>query len=153
MTSRPNPYASRDDLVRPLIEFGNFSQDGLDPTLAELIKIRASQINGCSYCLFLHTRDARKNGEAEERIIMLDAWRESPLYSDRERAALAWTEVLTRVHQTGAPDEAYEGLKAHFSEEEQIKITLLIGAINAFNRVNVGFHVRHPAAVGRKKAA
>jgi AhpD family alkylhydroperoxidase len=103
MTSRPNPYASRYDLVRPLIEFGSFSQDGLDPTLAELIKIRASQINGCSYCLFLHTRDARKNGEAEERIIMLDA-RESPLYSDRERAALAWTEVPTRVHQTGAPD-------------------------------------------------
>ena len=103
MTSRPNPYASRDDLVRPLIEFGNFSQDGLDPTLAELIKIRASQIIGCSYCLFLHTRDARKNGEAEERIIMLDAWRESPLYSDRERAALAWTEVLTRFTRPARP--------------------------------------------------
>ena len=96
MKSRPNPYASHYDLVRPLIEFGSFSQDGLDPTLAELIKIRASQINGCSYCLFLHTRDARRNGEGEERIIMLDAWCKSPHYGDRERAALAWTEVLGR---------------------------------------------------------
>ena len=152
MMSRPNPFASRYDLVKPLIDFGNFSQEGIDPTLAELIKIRASQINGCGACLFLHTRDARKNGETEERLYMLDAWHESPLFSDPERAALAWTEALTRVHQAGAPDEAYEAMKAHFSEEEQIKITLLIGAINAFNRVNVGFRVRHPALVGRKAA-
>jgi AhpD family alkylhydroperoxidase len=151
MTPRPDPLASRYDLVKPLIEFGNFSQEGIDPTLAELIKIRASQINGCAACLFMHTRDARKNGETEERIYMLDAWRESPLYSDRERAALAWTDDLTRVHQTGAPDESYAALKAQFSEEEQIKITLLIGAINAFNRLNVGFR-RQPASVGRKAA-
>jgi alkylhydroperoxidase family enzyme len=91
-------------------------------------------------------------GETEERIYMLDAWRESPLFSDRERAALAWTEALTTVHQDGAPDEVYEAVKAHFSDEEQIKITLIIGAINAFNRVNVAFRVRHPASVGRKAA-
>jgi AhpD family alkylhydroperoxidase len=148
MTPRPDPFASRYDLVKPLIEFGNCANEGIDSILAEVIKIRASQINGCGACLFMHTRDARKKGETEERIYMLDAWRESPLYSDRERAALAWTEDLTRVDRTGAPDESYESLKAHFSEEEQIKITLLIGAINAFNRLNVGFR-RHPASVGR----
>jgi AhpD family alkylhydroperoxidase len=151
MTSRPDPLASRYDLVKPLIDFGNFSKEGIDPTLAELINFRASQINGCAACLFYHLGEARKNGESEERIIMLDAWRESPLFNERERAALAWTEVLTRVHQNGAPDEAYEALKAHFSEEEQIKITLLIGAINAFNRMNIGFR-RRPASLGRKAA-
>jgi AhpD family alkylhydroperoxidase len=151
MTSRPNPVASRYDLVKPLIDFGNFSQEGIDPILAELIKIRASQINGCGRCLAMHTHDARANGETEERIYLLDAWRESPLFSDRERAALAWTEVLTRVSEAGAPDEAYAAVKAQFSEEEQIKITLLIGAINAFNRLNVGFRVRPPAS-GRKTA-
>jgi AhpD family alkylhydroperoxidase len=152
MTSRPNPVASHYDLVKPLIDFGNFSQEGIDPTLAELIKIRASQINGCGRCLAMHTHDARQHGETEERIYLLDAWRESPLFSDRERAALAWTEVLTRVYEAGAPDEVYEALKAQFNEEEQIKITLLIGAINAFNRLNVGFRVRHPASAGRKAA-
>jgi AhpD family alkylhydroperoxidase len=152
MMSRPNPFVSRYDLVKPLIDFGNFSQEGIDPTLAELLKIRASQINGCGPCLYMHARDARKNGETEERIYMLDAWRESPLFSDRECAVLAWTEALTRVHQIGAPDEAYEALKAHFSEEEQIRITLLIGIINAFNRINVGFGVKHPATAGRKAA-
>lgn len=152
MISRPDPFVRHYDLVKPLIDFATFSKTGLDPILAELINFRASQINGCAACLFYHLGEARKNGESEERIIMLDAWRESPLFSDRERAALAWTEALTRVHQNGAPEEAYEALKARFSEEEQIKITLLIGAINAFNRVNVGFHRRPPASVGRKAA-
>jgi alkylhydroperoxidase family enzyme len=100
----------------------------------------------------MHTRDARKNGETEERLHMLDARRESSLYSDRERAALAWTECLTLVSEKGAPDEAYEALKAHFSEEEQIKITLLFAAINGFNCFNVGFRVRHPASASRKAA-
>jgi AhpD family alkylhydroperoxidase len=152
MTSRPNSAVSRYDLVKPLIDFGSFSQEGIDPTLAELIKIRASQINGCGQCLFFHMDGARKNSESDERIIMLAAWHESPLFNERERAALAWTEALTMVHQAGAPDDVYETLKAHFSEEEQIKITLLIGAINAFNRLNVGFRIRHPASAGRKAA-
>jgi AhpD family alkylhydroperoxidase len=151
MTSRPDPFTSRYDLVKPLIDFGSLCKEGIPPTLAELINFRASQINGCAACLFYHLREARKNGESEERIIMLDAWRESPLFNDRERAALAWTEALTRVHQNGAPDEAYDALKAHFSEEEQIKITLLIGAINAFNRMNIGFR-RPPASASRKVA-
>ena len=152
MTSRPNPVASHFELVRPLIDYGNLSQERLDPILAELLKLRASQINGCGQCLYFHLDGARRHGESEERIIMLDAWRESPLFDDRERAALAWAEALTRIDREGAPDNVYEALKAHFSEEEQIRITLLVGAINAFNRLNVGFRIRHPAAVGRKAA-
>jgi AhpD family alkylhydroperoxidase len=152
MTSRPNPFASHYPLVKPLIDFGNAAQEGLDQTIVELIKMRASQINGCAACLFLHTRDARKNGESEERIFLLDAWRESPFYSERERAVLAWTDALTRLHGSGVPDETYAALKEHFTEEEQLKITLLVGAINAFNRLNVGFHVQHPTAAGRKAA-
>jgi AhpD family alkylhydroperoxidase len=152
MTSRANLFGSHFGLVQPLIDFAISAQDGLDPTLAELIKIRASQINGCARCLLMHTSDARKNGETEERIYLLDGWRESSLYSDRERAVLGWTEALTRVEETGAPDEAYEQLSAHFSEEEQIKITLLIAAINSWNRLNVGFRVKH-ATVATRKAA
>ena len=152
MTPRPNPFASHFPLIQPLIDYSNAAQQGLDPALVELIKIRASQLNGCAQCLLMHAHDARKNGETEERIFLLDAWRESSFYSERERAALAWTEALTLVHQSGAPDEAYDGLKAHFDEVEQVKITLLIGAINALNRLNVGFHVKHGAATGRKAA-
>jgi AhpD family alkylhydroperoxidase len=152
MTSRPNPFVTRHDLIEHLIKFGTSAQEGLDPAVQELIKIRSSQINGCGTCLQMHTRDARSHGETEERIYMLDAWRESLLYSESERAVLAWTEALTRVDQAGAPDHAYEALQAHFSEEEQIKITLLVAAINAFNRVNVGLRVRLPGSAGRKVA-
>jgi AhpD family alkylhydroperoxidase len=152
MTSRLNPAAKHFDLIKPLISFANFSEEGVDPTLAELIKIRASQINGCARCLHMHAHDARKHGETEERLYLLDAWRESPLYTERERAALAWTEALTRLHDTGVSDDVYEALKAHFSEEEQIKVTLLICAINAFNRVNVGFRTGHPTTAGRAAA-
>jgi len=117
---------------------------GLEHSLQELVKIRASQINGCAVCLHMHTRDARKAGETEERIYLLDAWRESPLYTARERAALAWTEALTLVSQTHAPDEVYAQLKAQFSEEEQVKLMLLIGTINTWNRFQVGFRGVHP---------
>jgi AhpD family alkylhydroperoxidase len=149
--SRLNPYVDY-CLVKPLIQLGNSAQEGIDPTIAELIKIRASQINGCAACLYMHTREARKNGETEERIYMLDAWRESPLYSDAERAVLAWTEALTRGREDGIPEEVYEALKTHFTEKEQIKITLLVGAINAFNRLNVGFRVEHPTSAARQAA-
>ncbi len=152
MTSRLNPAAKHFDLIKPLIGFALSSQEGVDPTLAELIKIRASQINGCARCLHMHTHDARKHGETEERLYLLDAWRESALYTERERAALGWTEALTRLYDTGAPDDAYEALKAQFTEEEQIRITLLICAINAFNRLNVGFRVKQPAEAGRAAA-
>lgn len=118
---------------------------GLEKTLLELIKIRASQINRCAFCLHMHTRDARLAGVSEERIYLLDAWRESSLYTDRERAALAWTESLTRLSDQGAPEEVYANLAAHFSEPEIVGVTLAIVAINGWNRIAVGFNLQHPA--------
>lgn len=126
---------------------------GLEHSLLELVKIRASQINACAFCIHMHTTDARKHGESEMRIHMLPAWRESPLYSDRERAALAWTEALTLVAQTGAPDADYDLLKAHFTEAEQVNLTLAIGLINAWNRLQVGFRAQHPVKAEDKAAA
>jgi AhpD family alkylhydroperoxidase len=117
---------------------------GLEPGLYELVKTRASQINGCAYCLHMHTRDARAAGESEERLYLLPAWRESPLYTPRERAALAWTEALTLVAETQAPDADYEEARRHFTEEELSKLSLMIGTINIWNRLNVGFRAVHP---------
>lgn len=125
---------------------------GLDPLLAELVKLRASQINGCAPCLQMHIHEARKHGEREMRLHMLPAWRESSLYSERERAALGWTEALTRVSDTHAPDEAYAPMAAVFSEEEQVLITLLIGSINAWNRLNIAFRVRPIEATSAEAA-
>jgi AhpD family alkylhydroperoxidase len=119
-------------------------KSGLDKKLLELVKIRASQINKCAYCLHMHTRDARRGGESEERIYLLEAWRESPLYTDRERAALAWTEALTLLPEMGAPDDVYAQVTAQFSEPEIASLTLAIGAINLWNRFGVGFQLVHP---------
>jgi AhpD family alkylhydroperoxidase len=117
---------------------------GLEASLIELIKMRASQINGCAYCLDMHARDARAQGESEQRLYLLDAWRESPLYSDRERAALAWTEAVTLVSQTRVPDEVYEEARRNFSEEELVKLTVAVAAINAWNRIAISFRAVHP---------
>src|SRR5882757_9211568 len=104
----------------------------------------ASQINGCAFCINMHTADARKNGETEQRLYLLNAWRESPLYTDRERAALAWTEALTLIAETHAPDADYEAMRTQFSEAEAVNLTTLIGAINAWNRIAIGFRALHP---------
>jgi AhpD family alkylhydroperoxidase len=129
------------------LDFGNaIHKSGLDDSLMELVKIRASQMNGRAMCLHMHTADARKQGETEERLYLLDAWRESPPYTPRKRAALAWTEALTLVADTRAPDEVYEELRAHFTEQEHVNLTLLIVAINGWNRLNVGFRTVHPVA-------
>lgn len=148
MTARLNYASGHLHLAQPLIDFANAAHEGLDPALVHLIEIRASQINGCAGCLVLHTRRARRAGETEERIYLLNAWREAHVYTERERAALAWTEALTTLGPAGVPDDVYEVFAAHFSEEEQIRISLTIGAINVFNRLNVGFRVgsRLPAA-------
>jgi AhpD family alkylhydroperoxidase len=140
MTTRLNPFIRPDSPIKLLVDFGTkASQLGLETSLMELVKTRASQINGCAVCLDLHTRVARKHGETEQRLYMLDAWRETPLYTDRERAALAWTEALTRLTDGHASDENYEMLIAEFTPEEQAALTLLIVAINGFNRIGVGF--------------
>ena len=145
MTPRLNPFAAAPAAMQAWLDFGKgILQNGLEESLMELVKIRASQINGCAFCLHMHTIDARKQGETEERLYLLDAWRESPLYSDRERAALAWTEALTLVAETHAPDEAHRALQEHFTEEEQVKLTLLIVTINGWNRIQVGFRAIHP---------
>lgn len=125
---------------------------GLEHSLLELVKVRASQINGCAYCIHMHTTDARKAGETEMRLYMLSAWRESSLYSDRERAALTWTDALTRIEQTQAPDADYDLIKAQFSDEEQVNLTLAIGLINSWNRLAVGLRLAHPADEARVAA-
>lgn len=117
---------------------------GLDHALVELVKTRASQINGCAFCLHMHTRDARAAGETEARLHLLGAWRESPLYTPRERAALAWTEALTLVAESHAPDADYEAARALFTAEEMVNLTLLIGTINSWNRIAIGFRYVHP---------
>ena len=111
---------------------------GLEARLLELVKTRASQINGCAFCIHMHTRDARKLGETEDRLHLLAAWREVPLYDARERAALAWTEALTLLTDGHAPDAVYDEVRAQFSEEEIAKLSLAIATINAWNRLAVG---------------
>src|ERR1700740_94832 len=112
---------------------------GLDHSLLELVKLRASQINGCAHCIDMHTKELRAAGESEQRLYLLDAWEESPFYSDRERAALAWTEALPLVTEGHVPDDVYEAARAQFSEEELANLTLAIVAINGANRLNVAF--------------
>ncbi len=111
---------------------------GLPKRLIDLVKMRASQINGCAYCLDVHSKDARKAGETEQRLYLLSAWRESPAFSPAERAALAWTEALTNVAETRAPDADYEALRPHFSDKEIVDLTYLIGMINFWNRLATG---------------
>lgn len=112
---------------------------GIDRKLLELVKIRASQLNGCAFCIDMHTKDARAAGETEQRIYALDAWRETPFFTDKERAALGWTEALTNIQQGHAPDAVYQELRRYFSEPEQVNLTLAITTINAWNRIAIGF--------------
>jgi AhpD family alkylhydroperoxidase len=119
-------------------------QCGLDHWLIELVKMRASQINGCAYCLDMHSKELRRLGESEQRIYLLNAWRESPLYTPRERAALAWTEALTLIEQTHAPDALYDNVRRHFDDKELIDLTILIGMINLWNRLAISLRYEHP---------
>ncbi|MCY1398088.1 alkylhydroperoxidase AhpD family core domain protein [compost metagenome] len=111
----------------------------LEKPLIELVKLRASQLNGCAFCVDLHSSDARKRGETERRLYAVAVWRESPFFTPRERAALAWTEALTRLAETHAPDEDYAQLAEQFSERERVDLTLAISTINSWNRLAVGF--------------
>ncbi len=115
------------------------AESTLEPELLELVKMRASQLNGCAYCLDMHSKDARAAGETEQRLYLLDAWREAPFYSPRERAALAWAEALTLVAQTHAPDDVFQEARAQFSEKELTALTMAIVAINGWNRIAIGF--------------
>ena len=118
---------------------------GLEQSLLELVKLRASQINGCAFCVDMHVREAREAGETDRRLHGVVVWRETPFFTDRERAALAWTEALTLVAQTRAPDADYEELARHFSPKEMTDLTVAIGTINTWNRIAIGFR-KMPAA-------
>ncbi len=146
MTPRlQNPVKAAPDAIKAMMAVeAAIRASGLEHSLLELVKMRASQINGCAFCIHMHATDARAHGETEMRLYMLNAWRESSLYSARERAALAWTEALTRIAETGAPDADYDLVKEVFTESEQVNLTLAIGTINLWNRLQVGFRAAHP---------
>lgn len=156
MTAKLDPLAAAPELMKNWLRTSIAVASSLEPTLAELVEIRASQINGCANCINLHTAQAREKGETEQRIYLLSAWREAPCYTDRERAALGWTEALTRMSEGHTHERAYEDLEAQFTEEERVKLTLMINIINGWNRIAVGFGgFVDPAAVKsvRAKAA
>ena len=146
MTQRlSNPFKTSPETYQAMLGFSKAVVDsGLEHSLIELVKIRVSQINGCAYCIHMHTTEARKAGETEMRLHLLAAWRESSAFTARERAALAWAEALTRVEQTQAPDADYALVWAEFSEKEQVDLTFAIGMINTWNRLAVGFRLAHP---------
>ncbi|WP_407048425.1 carboxymuconolactone decarboxylase family protein [Methyloraptor flagellatus] len=140
-----NPIKLAPDALKAMMALSAaIEKSGLEHSLLEFVKLRASQINHCAFCIHMHASDLRRHGESEMRLYMLDAWRESTLYTPRERAALAWTEALTRVADTAAPDADYALIEAEFTETERVHLTLAIGAINVWNRLQVGFRVDHP---------
>lgn len=154
MTVRLDPLAAAPTLMKQWYGSSVSLIEKADPNLAELIKIRASQVNGCANCINIHTYMARQNGETEQRINLVAAWRDAPCYSERERAALGWTEALTRLSEAHAHVEAYEELKKHFSDEEQVVLTMTIIVINGWNRIAVGFGGwADPAALKAQAAA
>lgn len=126
---------------------------GLDHSLLELVKLRASQLNGCAHCIDMHSKELRADGESEQRLYLLDAWRESPFYSDRERAALAWTEAVTLVTEGHVPDEVYDQASRQFSEAELVNLTMALVAINAANRLNIAFRTVPGGYQVRRRAA
>jgi AhpD family alkylhydroperoxidase len=147
MTQRLNPFSASPEVARAWSAFSTkVEASGLEGPLLELVKIRASQINGCANCLNMHTFEARQAGETEQRIALVAAWQEAPCYSDRERAALAWTDHVTLIADKRAPDDVYAALAAQFSPDEQVKLTMAILVINGWNRLAVAFNMFNPAA-------
>ncbi len=142
MKTRLNYQSVDPDSLKAMLELEKYTRNsGLEHSLLELIKTRASQINGCAYCLDIHTKDARKAGETEQRLYGLSAWREAPYYTERERAALAYTEFVTLVADKNVPDDIYENANKHFSEKELVALTMAIIAINGWNRLAIAFRV------------
>ena len=147
MTMRLNYGVVAPEAIKAMMGMEQAVKDmGLEPSLFHLIKLRASQINGCAYCIDMHNREARKDGETQQRLDLLSVWRETNFFNDREKAALAWTEALTLISETNAPDGEYEALAAVFDERERVAITLAIAAINGWNRFAIGFRTPVPRA-------
>jgi AhpD family alkylhydroperoxidase len=154
MKPRMDFFRATPETIDALVQLEKKVQSsGLEQSLIELVKTRASQINGCAFCINMHTQDARKHGETEQRLYLLNAWREAPLYSERERAALAWTEALTLISETHAPDDVYEQVRAQFSEAETVNLTMLIATINAWNRLAISFRSVPPVKAKAVTAA
>ncbi len=146
MKSRLNPFSVAPEGIATLSGVEQYLQTcGLDPKLMALVKTRVSQINGCAYCLHMHTEEARKAGESDMRLQLLAAWYESSLYSARERAALTWAESLTDIAATHAPDDVYDEVRRQFSEKELADLSIVIAMINAWNRLAIGVRAIHPA--------
>lgn len=140
MEPRLNPYKIAPNGYQAIATLQKYvDSTGLERSLLELVRLRASQINGCAYCIDMHTKDARALGESEQRLYLLSAWRESPFYTERERAALEWTEAVTLVSESQVPDNVYDRAKAQFSPEELVNLTLAIAAINTWNRLSIAF--------------
>ena len=140
MKSRINYLRVSPRAIQAMMGLQNFvNGSGLEHSLLELVKMRASQINGCAYCLDMHSKDARAAGETEQRLYLLNAWREAPLYSERERAALEWTEALTFLREEQVPDHVFAAVREHFSEEELVNLSLAVVAITGWNQLNVAF--------------
>ena len=145
MTQRLNFMTKKNAGIDALAAVESWIAKSFDPKLLTLVKVRVSQMNGCAYCLHLHRHEALKLGETEDRLLLLDAWHESQLYTQRERAALSWAESLTRIAKTRAPDTAYEEVRGLFSEDELLTLSIGIAMINAWNRLAIGFRQQHPA--------
>lgn len=140
MEARLDPRKIAPDAMKAMSGLHAYVHDcGLDHSLLEFVKLRASQINGCAWCMDMHTKELRAAGESEQKLYLLSAWRECPFYSDRERAALAWTEAVTRLEKGDVPDDVFDLARAQFDEQELVKLTLAIVAINGANRINVAF--------------
>jgi len=140
MKQQINFYEKGFKAIRPLFNLGAYlSKSPIETSLLDLINFRVSQINGCAYCLDMHSKDLRAHGETEQRLYMMDAWRESPVYTDRERAALAWAEAVTRLEKQRVPDDVYEQALTQFSEEELVDLTMAVNGINSWNRLNIAF--------------
>ena len=150
MTAKLDCFAAAPQLMKSWMGTSLAVAASLEPSLVALVEIRASQINGCANCLNMHTADARAKGETEQRLYLLSAWREAPCYTECERAALAWTDALTRLPESRDREAAYEALQAHFSAEEQVKLTLMINVINGWNRLAVGFGLWTEPETARK---
>lgn len=149
MQPRLNYFAKAPDLMKVLLELKTAVDDcGLEPALIHLVNLRISQVNGCSYCVDMHSREAREHGEGEQRVFLVSAWKESPLFSDRERAAFAWAETVTHISREGVPDALYAYALEHFTESELTKLTVAVGVMNTLNRLCIAFHAIHPVKGG-----
>jgi AhpD family alkylhydroperoxidase len=151
VTNRVNFLARQNGGIESLVAADTWIAKSFDPKLLELVKVRVSQMNGCAHCLHMHRQDALRQGESEERLLLLNAWHDSKLYTDRERAALAWAESLTKIAENHAPDGVYEEARSAFSEDELVALSIGVAMINAWNRLAIGFRLQHPA--DRRRAA